>query len=225
MARFGNNINQLIKAICLAKEMGITKIEHSFTFLTNSTIYLEGLKNNLELKNLHTKCKNKDCDYAKESRFRETPYLYCCTSCEINKGHNFKCEKRVFKDTEYLLSGGFYYGLEEKYFKKPRSRSHTEIYELANKYIKPLLIYERVTGFEEYYGESLFIHIRSGDIFTSNNPHPAYTQPPLDFYIKIIDKENRFPIFFFVEDEKNPVVNELKKIYPSTVKYISIDHP
>jgi len=55
----------------------------------------------------------------------------------------------------------------------------------------------------------LFIHIRSGDVFKIN-PHSYYVQPPLIFYKNIIQNYQKTNIIY--EDEKNPCVNELKKL-------------
>ena len=55
----------------------------------------------------------------------------------------------------------------------------------------------------------LFIHIRSGDVFKINQ-HSYYVQPPLIFYKNIIQNYQKTNIIY--EDEKNPCVNELKKL-------------
>jgi hypothetical protein len=62
----------------------------------------------------------------------------------------------------------------------------------------------------------LIIHIRSGDIFSSH-PHPGYVPPPLSYYIQEIDKYNYETIYIICEDTKNPVVNELLKLYNNAV--------
>lgn len=62
----------------------------------------------------------------------------------------------------------------------------------------------------------IVIHIRSGDIFSSN-PHPGYIPPPLSYYTKEIDKCKYKKIHIICEDTKNPVVNELRKLYKKAV--------
>jgi hypothetical protein len=62
----------------------------------------------------------------------------------------------------------------------------------------------------------IVIHIRSGDIFTSN-PHPSYVPPPLSYYIKEINKYKYEKIHIICEDTKNPVVIELLKLYKNAV--------
>jgi hypothetical protein len=78
---------------------------------------------------------------------------------------------------------------------------------IALKYIKPLL----KINFKEHIEENnLYIHIRGGDIFLEN-PHPAYIQPPLNYYLKIINNNNYNKINIVHEDDLNPCINYLKK--------------
>ncbi len=79
---------------------------------------------------------------------------------------------------------------------------------IAIKYIKPIL----KINFKKYIEEenNLYIHIRGGDIF-SNEPHPAYVQPPLNYYFNIINRNNFNLINVIYEDNSNPCVEELKK--------------
>lgn len=62
----------------------------------------------------------------------------------------------------------------------------------------------------------LVIHIRSGDIFSSN-PHPSYVPPPLSYYVKHINKYDYEKIIIVCEDTKNPVVDKLLKLYKNSV--------
>lgn len=62
----------------------------------------------------------------------------------------------------------------------------------------------------------LVIHIRSGDIFSSN-PHPKYVPPPLSYYTKQIDKYKYKKIIIVCEDKLNPVVNKLLELYKNSV--------
>ena len=62
--------------------------------------------------------------------------------------------------------------------------------------------------------EDLVIHIRSGDIF-DKDPHPGYIMPPLSYYVDII-RANTFKIIYLIaEDQKNPCINALLKLYPT----------
>ena len=62
----------------------------------------------------------------------------------------------------------------------------------------------------------LTIHIRSGDVF-SPRPHDNYVPPPLSYYTRQIDRGNYDKIHIVCEDTKNPVVNELLKLYKNAV--------
>ena len=62
----------------------------------------------------------------------------------------------------------------------------------------------------------LVIHLRSGDIF-SNFPHSVYLPPPLSFFTKYINKYNYRKIIIVCEDNYNPVVNKLLKLYKNSV--------
>lgn len=60
----------------------------------------------------------------------------------------------------------------------------------------------------------LVIHIRGGDIF-SKNPNPSYIVPPLSYYINIIEDNKYKNIYILSEDNKNPCVDKLIKLYPN----------
>ena len=66
--------------------------------------------------------------------------------------------------------------------------------------------------------QDLYIHIRSGDIFT-NNTNKLYTQPPLCFYQKIINNYEFKKIFILSNGKENPCVNKLLELYPK-IEYI-----
>jgi hypothetical protein len=63
---------------------------------------------------------------------------------------------------------------------------------------------------------TLVIHIRSGDLFNSENPvWEWYIQPPLCFYTKIINELKKENLLIITEPNlKNPCIAELKKLYP-----------
>lgn len=63
------------------------------------------------------------------------------------------------------------------------------------------------------FNNSICIHIRSGDTFSSN-PHPAYLPPPISFYLESIKKSQNKQIVIVYEDNKNPSVNKLKQLLP-----------
>jgi len=55
----------------------------------------------------------------------------------------------------------------------------------------------------------LHIHIRSGDIFSPTGGHPYYVQPPLKYYIDIINSKKWEKIIVVYEDAHNPCVKGL----------------
>jgi hypothetical protein len=116
-----------------------------------------------------------------------------------------------------IVAHSFFYDIEKQF---PNFQRLTEQdFNRISKYITPLLIYEPPLLDKYDFENGLFIHIRSGDIFSTQNPHPKYAQPPLDYYLKIIHKENasedQTRLYFFYEDAQNPVVNKLKEIFPN----------
>lgn len=132
----------------------------------------------------------------------------------INIKVNEPTSKKIIEHT-------FYYQVKKRFpeYEKP-SESDVERYK---KYILPILDYELQPQYD--YDNGLFIHIRSGDIFASNHPHQKYMQPPLDYYVKIINLESKKnannklgqPIYIFYEDDRNPTVNALKTLYPTAI--------
>jgi len=63
----------------------------------------------------------------------------------------------------------------------------------------------------------LLIHIRSGDIFHGNNPHPNYIPPPLFYYVDIIKKNNFNRIYLIAQDRKNPCIEKLLQLFPKII--------
>ena len=57
---------------------------------------------------------------------------------------------------------------------------------------------------------SLYIHLRSGDIFKKTPPHRDYGQPPLAFYQKIIRSQPWTKVYLVFEDQFNPVIPALQ---------------
>ena len=85
--------------------------------------------------------------------------------------------------------------------------------EERNQLLKKAFVINNINKLPE---NDVVVHIRSGDIFSSR-PHPGYIPPPLSYYIKEINKYNYDKIHIICEDTKNPVVNELLKIYKNAV--------
>lgn len=87
-------------------------------------------------------------------------------------------------------------------------------FEICDKYIKPFLN----LNIEPLDEKICIIHIRSGDEFMTfpngkNYSHPLYTQPPLNYYIKIINEYNdKYDKFIVITepDMVNPCIEKLK---------------
>ena len=88
--------------------------------------------------------------------------------------------------------------------------------EYFQKYIKSIFKIQTENNNDVTDDKIIHIHIRGGDIFSSNS-HKSYVQPPLSYYKNII---NEYDISKLVcEDKKNPCINELLK--QENVEYIS----
>ena len=61
------------------------------------------------------------------------------------------------------------------------------------------------------YEPTLYIHLRSGDIFKKMPPHRDYGQPPLAFYTKIIRSQPWGKVHLVFEDQFNPVIAALQR--------------
>lgn len=57
--------------------------------------------------------------------------------------------------------------------------------------------------------QTLVIHVRSGDIF-SKLPHSDYGQPPLSFYITVLQSRSWQGVRVVAEDDLNPVVGRIR---------------
>jgi len=80
------------------------------------------------------------------------------------------------------------------------------------KIIRELFIF-KYNDLKPLNNNDLTIHIRSGDIISSNI-NCSYIIPPLSYYIKIIESGNYDNIYLLCEDTLNPCTNELLKLYP-----------
>lgn len=69
--------------------------------------------------------------------------------------------------------------------------------------------------------KNILIHIRSGDVFRDDtDPETVanYTQPPLSYYLTILQKEQPGTITLIAEDTTNPVASKLLELFPK-IKY------
>lgn len=77
------------------------------------------------------------------------------------------------------------------------------------KYLAENHINLKIKKSEKYY--DCLIHIRSGDIMENNNP--GYIQPPLSWYVNIIENGNFDNIGIVTEDLLNPITITLHDMY------------
>ena len=59
--------------------------------------------------------------------------------------------------------------------------------------------------------DHLVIHLRAGDIFSGGNVHPNYGQPPLAFYLRVLEEGPWRRVTMMAQDEGNPVWNPLRQ--------------
>ena len=86
---------------------------------------------------------------------------------------------------------------------------------IAQKYILPQMKY---TIPETIVENELVVHIRGGDLFNETGwVSPFYVQPPLEYYVKIFELEKDKKISVFYEDDRNPVTDKLRVLYPDIV--------
>lgn len=121
------------------------------------------------------------------------------------------------------LNHEFYFTEKISKFKQP---TKSDARDLFNKYILPVYIHKDI-----HYGapldtsNTLYIHIRSGDIFNKAKPHYLYVQPPLAYYDRIIMNENPDHIILVSEDRLNPCTDALLAKYADKIKFVSNPDP
>jgi len=126
----------------------------------------------------------------------------------IEKYFNKYNNKKIIEDND------LYFFDRDKRYKFPFSNDiFTQNIEEKNQILQAAFLINNINKLNE---NDLVIHVRSGDMFSSN-PHPRYVPPPLSYYTKEIDKYKYEKIHIICEDTKNPVVNELLKLYKNTI--------
>ena len=126
--------------------------------------------------------------------FPAHPFLNSTKFQLVNK------EKDEDNKTEVL--GSFFF-LDTEF--KLQIKNPYEYKLLFLEYIKPIF---NIKPSEKYTpNDTLFIHVRSGDIF-GQNPHPGYVQPPLCYYRNVMGDYDK--VVAVCEDDKNPCIKFLK---------------
>jgi hypothetical protein len=119
-------------------------------------------------------------------------------SHELLSTNSIKINKNIDSVNPEKISDSFFY--------KKTGLPPVKLREYSREYIQPILIF----NINRIITADLCIHIRGGDNF-NNNPNPAYVQPPLKYYIDIINQYKDKNILIVYEDKNNPCINELLK--------------
>jgi|TARA_B110001469_G_scaffold57318_1_gene55105 hypothetical protein len=83
--------------------------------------------------------------------------------------------------------------------------------------LKKIFIIKDIKPLED---DTLIIHIRSGDIFTGT-PAPLYINPPLSYYVDIINNNSFNNIYIISEDKQNPIIDRLLNKYHNIIFKVS----
>jgi hypothetical protein len=94
-----------------------------------------------------------------------------------------------------------------------------EMKELFARYIKPIFKIKEPN--QPPQNSSLYIHLRSGDLFCSR-PHPAYVPPPLSYYKELSKKFDK--VVIIAEDGNHPCMGELYKLNNAVISYDSLEN-
>jgi hypothetical protein len=143
--------------------------------------------------------------------------LYYKETIELPKHHFFNVNiiKEYFNNNKNNLlikdNFNFYYKSKIKQISSDAFETNNE--ETINILLKAFIIKEN--DIKKLDDDTIVIHIRSGDIF-NNNPHPGYIPPPLAYYVNILNNNKFNKIIIISEDTKNPVIDELLKLYPNS---------
>lgn len=208
--RFGNNIIQLVNCIKLALQSGVSTIKHSFDFMKTDTIIIYEYK----------QCSNINCTYKTHTNSKIS-LTHCCRGCEKEGFHGTYCEKILAPK----CASSYFKNISDMKNIYPKYKPHIHNYRfIIENYLAPAIVFNIDNKYKPYYSNSLFVHIRSGDIFSDNWVSPCYVQPPLEYYVKIFElPENKDKhLYVFAEDRKNPVVDGLSKLYPN-ISIVSLD--
>ena len=104
----------------------------------------------------------------------------------------------IMSDEEVLLSGRFFDISGLRTF-SPEKLTHKQAVQLLEENVvaKP--------AGDALPENHLVIHVRAGDIFTGTDIHPLYGQPPLAFYLNVLDSQNWAHVTLVAENGANPV--------------------
>ena len=81
---------------------------------------------------------------------------------------------------------------------------------LFTDYIRPLLRPRIRDADPRVNEEDLVLHFRAGDVFSQSPPHPDYGQPPLSFYLAVVEREKPARVWLVSEDRGNLCVDAVE---------------
>ena len=113
----------------------------------------------------------------------------------------------------------FHYNTQNKDFDIPIDYLYENIGKVAKQYLVPNFKFNIGKSFDD---DTLVIHIRSGDIFAhEHNPPHDYVPNPLCYYLNLIEEYDKI-IVVTEPDNRNPIIDELRKIEKVTVQSDSV---
>ncbi len=137
--------------------------------------------------------------------------------------HNFFIKKDIIlnddkQNDEHVYFTDNYNFFFREYINNIDNNLFTLNYDKSIKILKDIFLIKPYT-YDVLDDNDLIIYIRSGDIFNDSSPHhPEYIQPPLYFYINIINNNSFNNIYLISEDKGNPNIDKLLELYPY-IKY------
>jgi hypothetical protein len=126
--------------------------------------------------------------------------------------------KFAIENSQCMLNNRFFYSAKIPNFKFD---TKTESKPLFDQYIQPIYKHKDIhclVPLDPASDNTLYIHIRSGDIFTK--PHPLYVQPPIAYYNHIIAEQNPAHIILVSEDRLNPCIDALLAKYAGKITHV-----
>jgi len=124
---------------------------------------------------------------------------------------NFNLSWGTAKPTSPALEGEFF---NSKAFRLKGKASN--IARVVIELVRPMLAETLRSPDPRVQDSDLVLHFRGGDVFRQTmRPHPLYAQPPLSFYLSVVEREGPNRVWLVFEDRSNPCVeaaaSELKR--------------
>jgi len=153
--------------------------------------------------------------------------IYCYNHKNINLKLLKKHQTKVFKNfPDYFEFNSFLINsqdIKNIFWSTKTQITNEQMNNIIDLYIKPYINYNLEIDTGINFDTDLVIHIRSGDIFNKDFALNSYIQPPMSFYIKII-QENTFKKIYILSENYNinPIIPELLKQF-NNIKFLSND--